>query len=191
MRKRHLCILVIVLIMSFTGCSKSSTNINKYLNSGANIDTEAKDFMPVIEDLPKYHDISYKYNRISGLLSDTDTMTLVVSYDEETYKKEKAKLKEEYKFLNQKVVSDFDNSKYYIPDYEFLINSYDFKVVDENENYKAKYPKSFGIIGTSDEEKSIAYLYLYDFDLDYIGEIEDNENNDMINFINRYFKYDF
>lgn len=44
-------------------------------------------------------------------------------------------------FLDHKVVSDFDKSKYYIPEYEFSINNYDFKVVDENNNYKAKHPK--------------------------------------------------
>ena len=179
---------MIVFILSFIGCSRSSTNIKKYLNSGAKIDTYAKDFMPAIKDLPKYHDISYKYNHISIILFESDAMTLVVNYDEETYEKEKEKLTEKYKFLDQKVISEFDKSKYYIPEYEFTINSYHFKVVDENDNYKAKYPKSFGMIGTSDEKKSIAYLYFHDDDLDYIKE---DEKNCMESFVKKYFKYDF
>lgn len=188
MRKKCLLIFMIVLMVSFTGCSKYSTDIQKYLNSGTNIDTDAKNFMPKLEELPKYQDISYKYNHSSIILFESDAITLVVEYDEETYEKEKEKLTEKYKFLDQKVVSDFDKDKYYIPEYEFQINNYDFKVVEESDNYKAKYPKSFGIIGTSDEEKSIAYLYFYDSDLDYIEE--DNESP-MVDFVKEYFKYDF
>jgi len=37
---------MIVVILSFTGCSKSSPTIKKYLNSGTRIDTQAKNFMP-------------------------------------------------------------------------------------------------------------------------------------------------
>jgi hypothetical protein len=188
MRKKYLFILIIVLILSFTACNKSSTNVKKYLNSGGKIDTYAKSFMPAINDLPKYQDMSYKYNRFSSILSDTDTMTLAVHYDEETYKKEKEKLEEKYRYLEQKVVSDFDKSKYYIPDYEFSINSYNFRVANGNDNYSAKYPKSFAMLGTSDEKKSIAYLYFYDYDLDYI---ENDSENPMGKFVKKYFKYDF
>lgn len=189
MRKKCLFILLIVLILSFTGCSKSSTNIKQYLNSGTNIDTHAKDFMPSIEDLPEYQNISYKYNHDSIILFVSDAITLVVEYDEKTYEKEKEKLTKTYKFLEQKVVSDSDESKYYVPEHEFSINSYDFKVAAENDNYNVEYPKSFGMIGTSDEKKSIAYLYFYDLDLDYIGQ--KGEKNPMANFVNKYYKYKF
>ena len=189
MKKIYLFIFMIVLILSFIGFTRSNTtNIKKYLNSGTKLDAYAKNFMPAIEDLPKYQGISCKYNHTSIILFETDTVMLVVNYDEETYKKEKEKLTEKYKFLNQKAVVDFDTSKYCIPEYEFSINNYDFKVVDESDNYKAKYPKSFGMIGISDEKKSIAYLYFYDYDLDYIQK--DNESP-MANFVKKYFKYDF
>lgn len=45
------------------------------------------------------------------------------------------------------------------------------------------------MIGTSDKKKSIAYLYLYDYDLDYIGEID--EKSPMSNFVKENFKQDF
>ena len=187
--KKYFFIIISVLILIFIGFSKSNTtNINKYLNNGAKIDTHAKNFMPAIEDLPKYKDISYKYNHFSIILFKTDAITLVVNYDEETYEKEKEKLAEKYKFLDHKVVSDFDKSKYYIPEYEFSINNYDFKVGDGNDNYEARYPKSFGMIGTSDEKKSIAYLYFYDDDLDYIRKDKDSP---MADFVKKNFKYDF
>ena len=187
--KKIFFIFISVLILIFIGFSKSNTtNIKKYLNNGTKIDTYAKNFMPAIEDLPKYQDISYKYNHSSIILFETEAITLVVNYDEETYEKEKEKLTERYKFLNHKVVSDFDKSKYYIPEYEFSINNYDFKVAEGNDNYEAIYPKSFGIIGISDEKNSIAYLYFYDYDLDYIQKDKDSP---MADFVKENFKYDF
>lgn len=188
MKKRFLFIFTVIVILCFTGCSRSNTNINKYLNTGKKINTHAKNFMPAIEDLPDHKDISYKYNNYSVVFFETDTITLKVDYDEEIYEKEKEKLTQNYKFLNKKVISKFDESKYYIPEYEFSINSYSFRIVDEKDNYTAKYPKSFGIIGTSDEKKSIVYLYFYDEDLDYIEE--DNKGT-MSNFVKKFFKFDY
>ena len=194
MRKRIFIIIsisIIIIILTLIGgtFSKSNkTNIDKYLNNNSKIDIYAKGFMPDINDLPKYEDISYKYNKSSIILFEAETIILVVNYNTETYEKEKEKLIEKYNFLNHKVVSNFDTSKYYIPEYEFSINSYNFKVADENENYEAIYPKSFGIIGISDKKNSIAYLYFYDLDLDYISVAK---NSSMSDFIKMNFKYDF
>lgn len=44
------------------------------------------------------------------------------------------------------------------------------------------------MIGIADEKKSIAYLYFYDYDLDYI---ENDNESPMVNFVKKYFKYDF
>lgn len=189
MKKKYFFMFISVLILIFIGFSKSNTtNIKKYLNNGTKIDAHAKNFMPAIEDLPKYQDISYKYNHFSIILFETDAINLVVNYDEQTYEKEKEKLTKKYKFLDHKVVSDFDKTKYYIPEYEFSINNYDFKVVDKSDTYEARYPKSFGMIGVSAEKKSIAYLYFYDYDLDYIRKDKDSP---MANFVKENFKYDF
>lgn len=57
------------------------------------------------------------------------------------------------------------------------MDSYDFRVVDKNATSNTEFPKSFGIIGISEDKKSIAYLYFYDKVLDYIGEY--NEKNTM------------
>lgn len=189
MKKKYFFIFIIILTLIFIGLSKlNATNIKKYLNNGTKIDTYAKNFMPSSEDLPKYKDISYKYNHFSIVLFETEAITLVVNYDEETYEKEKEKLTEKYKFLDHKVVSNFDKSKFYIPEYEFSIDNYDFKVADSKDNYEADYPKSFGMIGISDEKKSIAYLYFYDGDLDYI---KNDENSPMADFVKKNFKYNF
>ena len=189
MRKKYYFIFISVLILiSFGIVHSNSTNLKKYLNSGTKIDSYAKNFMPAIKDLPEYQNISFKYNHFSLVLLGTGGITLVVKYNEETFENEKKKLAEKYKYLDHKVFSNFNRSKYYIPEYEFSINNYIFKVVDSSENYQAEYPKSFGMIGISEEEKSIAYLYFLDLDLDYIEE--DNENP-MAVFVKKNFKYDF
>ncbi|MFR5172590.1 MAG: hypothetical protein ACLTD6_15570, partial [Clostridium paraputrificum] len=76
-----------------------------------------------------------------------------------------------------------------IPENEFKVNSYTFRVASGNESYTADYPKSFGMVGTSDDKKSIAYLYFYDSDLDYISK-KDNRTS-MLEFIKEHFDYDF
>ncbi|WP_024295039.1 hypothetical protein [Lacrimispora indolis] len=191
MKRKYLFIIIFIifLLLSFTVFKKANkTDESKYLNSGNQIDTYAKNFMPAIEDLPTSQAITYEYNRASIILFETETLMLVVKYDEEIYKKEKEKLTEKYKFLDHKVVSDFDKEKYYIPEYQFSINNYELKVVNGSDSYKAEYPKSFGMIGISDKKKSIAYLYFYDYDLDYI---QCDDESPMAGFVNKYFKYDF
>ena len=189
MRKKYLIIILIAFILCITGCSKSSSNTEDYLNSGTSIDSNAKDIMPTLDDLPEYQNIAYKYTHKSMFIFESHSVALIVNYDDKTYKSEKDKLAEKNIFLNKKVVFNADESKYIIPEYEFAINSYNFKVVDGNEKSNTQFPKSFGMIGTSEEKKSIAYLYFYDTDLDYIGEKDDKYP--MANFVKEYFKYDF
>ncbi len=45
------------------------------------------------------------------------------------------------------------------------------------------------MIGTSDDKKSIAYLYFYDSDLDYISKKD--RGTSMEGFVKEYFDYDF
>lgn len=189
MRKKHLIIIMIISTIHIIGCTKSNINIENYLNTGNTIDSHAKYIMPNLDDLPKYKNIEYKYTHKSMLIFQADSVALIVNYDDETYKKEKDKLSEKYKFLDDEVLSDHDESKYVIPEHKFSINSYAFKVVNGNEESNTQFPKSFGMIGTSEEKKSIAYLYFYDMDLDYIAEKDDKYP--MADFVKDYFQYDF
>jgi hypothetical protein len=177
--------MLISFTLLTTSCRRSNSNIKDYLNTGTQIDTNSKNIMPTLGELPKYQNIEYKYTHktILMFIFESESVALIVKYDDETYKSEKNKLAEKYVFLSQKVGEDI------IPEYEFLLNGYTFKVVAGNEKNSTEFPKSFGLIGTSDEKKSISYLYFYDVDLDYIGER--NEKSPMANFVNEYFDYDF
>lgn len=191
MRKKYLIIILLTFIICSTVYSKSGTNIKYYLNTGTPIDSNAKDIMPTLDDLPKYQNIACKYTHKSIIVFESNSVALVVKYDDKTYKSEKDKLAKKYTFLDQKIPFNGSKSEYIIPEYEFSINSYTFKVVAGNVNGKGstRFPKSFGMIGTSEKKKSIAYLYFYDTDLDLIGGGEDK--NPMAHFVNHYFNYDF
>jgi hypothetical protein len=191
MRKKYLIIILITFILCITVYSRSRSNIKYYLNSGISIDSNAKDIMPTLNDLPKYQNIACKYTHKSIIVFESDSVALVVKYDDKTYKSEKDKLAKKYTFLDQKIAFNSDESKYIIPAHEFSINSYTFKVVAGTVNGKGntQFPKSFGMIGTSERKKSIAYLYFYDTDLDFIGR--KNDKKPMANFVKDYFDYDF
>lgn len=188
MKKKCLIIIILIFIFNNIGCSNSNSNIKEYLSRDNTIDSKAKDIMPNLDELPSYEGIKYVSTHKSIILFESDSIALIVNYDDDTYENEKHKLDEDYIFLNEKVKSKFDETKYYIPQNEFSINSYNFRVIDDTQSSNIEFPKSFGIIGTSDDKKSIAYLYFYDFDLDYIGEEKDSS---MADFVNKYFKYDF
>ena len=171
--------VIIPMLFAMTGCSKTSSIIEDYLNTGSEIDVHAKEMMPTLDNLPGYEEIEYKYTNKTILFFQSTSVALIVKYDDQTYESGKEKLAENYTFVTS-ATSDVTGTS----EYEFSINSYTFKIVGGNE-----FPKSFGMIGTSDEKQSIAYLYFYDFDLDNIGEEDDS--NPMPNFVNQYFDYDF
>lgn len=184
MINKYLIVIVITMVSFVTGYINSSSDIEKYLDSGTIIDSMAKDFMPVLDDLPKYESIEYKYTHKPMIIFQADSVALIVKYDDNIFESEKKKIDETYTFLNEET-----EHNYYVPEYEFSVESYDFRIVNEEDKSKMGFPKSFGMIGVSEEKKSIAYLYFYDFDLDIIGG--ENEKNPMENFVKEYFRYDF
>ena len=150
--------------------------------------------MPTLENLPKYEDIDYKYTKKRMFIFESHSVVLSIQYDDQTYKSEKEKLEETYEFLNKENIGFKQKGAPVPPHYEFSINTYTFRIVEEvkgNEGYSMGYPKSFGMIGTSDEKKRIAYLYFYDFDLD-VGEenMEQFVKNTLIMFFKEFSEAD-
>lgn len=88
-----------------------------------------------------------------------------VNYTEEEYAKQKDFL------LNREspeapIYYHNENEEHYIlPESEFQINEWNFKVDAESTP-----PKSFLVFGFNDIENEIAYVEYYDSDLDYIGD---------------------
>ncbi|WLR51882.1 hypothetical protein LC040_02940 [Bacillus tianshenii] len=146
-RKKLLFIILIMILfsLSMTRCSKTSTDIEDYLNTGTNLDRHAKDMMPTLDELPEYENIEYRHTRKTMLMFQANSVALIVKYEDKTYESETERLTENYTFLNEK--------RYSMPEYEFPVNSYTFNVVKGNEKSYTHFPKSFGMIGTSDEKK--------------------------------------
>ena len=142
---------------------------------------QAEYFMPNVDDLPKYKDISYQCTITDVVSLCSEGLTLVVQYDEKTYREEKVELEDKYVFLEEELSR---NMRYHIPKSRFSIGSYNFKVVKKFNERDSNFARDFGIIGTSDEKNSIAYLYFYDYELDSINE-------PMEDFVKTYFRYDF
>lgn len=114
-------------------------------------------------------------------------MVLVVSYDKNTYENEKKKLDSSFTFLDHIVEH---NERNLMPEYEFSINSYDFRVVDRETQNTFEYPRSFGMVATSDKNCSIAYMYFWDLEIDYVGK-KGEENPKMQEFVEEYFRYEW
>lgn len=131
-------------------------------------------FIPNVDKLPKYKDIVYQNHYEQILFFYSEYTEMIVEYDEETYLKEKNNLEKEYVF------GDDDNK---LPKKYFSIGSYKFRVVQKYKDLECYFPKQFGIVGTSDNKKSIAYLSFKDMDLDSIDNMED--------FVKDYFRYNF
>lgn len=178
---------VIIVFTIIKISDTKSTNIQNYLATGSNLDEEAKHMMLTLENLPKYKDIDYKYTNKRFFFFESHSVVLSIQYNDETYKSEKENLEETYKFLNTKKIDFKQNGALVPPYYEFSVNTYTFRIVKDvkdYEGYSMGYHKSFGLIGSSNEKKRIAYLYFYDFDLD-VGE------DNMEQFVKQYFDYEF
>ncbi len=185
--KKILIYFLLILTISLTGCDYTSSDIDKYLETGSALDGEAISVMPILDNLPKSEDMKYAHTHKNLLMFESDSVVLEVVYNENTYEEEKNKLNNQFIFFKgSSLDEDTGKSEDYkaIEDYTFKMESYVFKIVAKDSENNTGVPKSFGMIGTSDEKKAIAYLYFYDFDLDTLG-------TEMVDFIHEYFDYDF
>jgi hypothetical protein len=147
--------------------------------------------MPNLDDLPEYEKIYYQYRNIIRIpfIFNSETMLLVVTYNNITYQIEKEKINN-LNYLEKAKYKTYEKEiSYLLPEFEFQINSYNFRVLAESKDNDFDYPHYIGIIATSNEKRSISYLYFADQDLDYISK--DNNEGEMIKFVKEYFKYEW
>lgn len=182
-------ILILVSIgIIFFACNSTSklvvnNNIDDYVKRSS-MYTYSKQVMPSLVNLPKYKKIYYEF-RGNQYGYETETMLLAVTYDKKTYISEKSKLKN-YQFLSHSVLETLltDRKYYAIPEYEFSINKFTFKVLNNHD-----YPHNFGMIVTSDSEDTVVYMYFSDPSFDYISKNE--TKGQMKSFVLDYYKYNW
>lgn len=151
------------------------TDIDKYEEYVEEV-KYASTLMPNLDDLNSYTDVKFGYKRIlyfAFLGFQSDNISLFVTYDD-NYTEEKQSVLSSYDFLKEEELGEFSVTSF---DYR----GYSFQIVPNRDywNDGSCTCKSFMMIGYNDANNTIAYLYFYDFDIDYIG----NMNNELENFI--------
>lgn len=167
MKKSFKIVVIIVILFVFVTVINAmvggwvSYNINRYIDIA-----ETKVILPNIEELGEYEDIDFKFYRNNMLIFKSDAYILKTSYNDENYEKEKERITKNYSYQTESVRDIVDKNTYEKEPY-FIIDTFNMKMLSLLE-YDLEYPEELIFIGTSDENKSIAYVYYYNQDLDYI-----------------------
>ena len=180
MKKLLVIVMTIIFALSLCACVKTDTNITNY---PSDVDEfKANRFMPALDSIGEYQSAAYFCRRDNGIFPNY-SMQLIVQYDDETFESEIERLETAYVYLDEPQRSEWGQD-YTIPVTEFSVAEFHFKIAKFDDT---QYPKNFGMVGISDEKQEIAYLWIYDPDLDYICEANENELKGMHEFIEAHF----
>ena len=182
--KRLLLIFIISVTLALSGCTSYDRNIEHYGRDAEKY--YADGFMPALDSLEGYTDARYLSKKVESLFS-VHSMCLTLTYDRENFAAEKARVSGAYAYLDSPVVSEFDADLYTVPAVSFSHAGFDFRVVSAEDMV---YPKYFGMIGISDEKCEIAYLWVYDPDLDYVCETDADLEKEMIEQMESWFSFE-
>lgn len=162
---------VILCVVLFGSCFEVTT-ITDIGDYSGRLETpyfdNVKQVMPELNSLPSYEAIEYFYQRRQNGVFPFETILLKISFDAEAFQQKQKSIEETIPFLNTSIESIHNSEKYVIPEHEFSIGSFVFKVVDTG---RYSYPHDFGMIAFSHQEKSIVYLYYRDTELNYIDSM--------------------
>jgi hypothetical protein len=152
--------------------------------------SNAANFMPDLDSLSGYTEIEYTYkvkcySTFVGFCS--DGFALFVTYDDDQYETAKQEALSTYTFLEEPVLRSQDT--YELPITEFSYRGYTMKVVPDEDYIDFCACKSFMLLGFNDEEHKIAYLYFYDFDIDYIAEVGEDPEAEMRELVDTAFEW--
>jgi hypothetical protein len=162
----------------------SDRNMDNYPSQDTAFAQMASLRMPELSSFPQDAQLHFENKKHQVGFSYWQSTLLTAAYHQSTYQMEKANLDQKYDFLSD---SNQKNEAYYtIPVAEFSVKGYDFRVIDPPGDEFDNFPSEIGMIATSDEEKTIVYLYCYDQNLYTMGE--GVATDVMIQYVNE--KYD-
>ena len=183
--KKFIWIAMLLFAVLLSGCDKIDTNIENYLNtSHPEVTKQAEKVMPSLEEIGNYQDINYWYGYQDVLFFQSHAFLLKVFYSQKEYFEKLENIQQQYVFLEEPV--QYTQERFLLPQAEFELDGYHFQVVSQTKDWEAVYPKDFMMIGCSEEQNSIVYLYFYDENLDYISTQE--EPKSMEEFVREYFQ---
>ena len=137
---------------------------------------ESFPFLPSVEEMGDYDDLKFKhFHQRIFLLFESDAYTLRASYSAEEYEKQKEQLNT---YVFQENFIDDSGSEPMEVETFFELDGFAFRMLslddydDECDPLKIalEYPKHMVFVGACDEKREIAFVYYYDFDLDYIDD---------------------
>ena len=179
--------IAIVTISSFlVACTtESSFNLDDYDKYRSKVGS-ASEMLPSLNFFHDYEDMQFTYRLVVEFIFQTEGMALFIDYDENNYAIASEEVNNRYEYLTEP-----SEGKYLqFPVTNFTYGGYDFKIspllhthVDGDTYYDCK---SFTMVGFDATKYRIALLYFYDFDLDYLcegDESEEQKNERMPNLI--------
>ena len=126
--------------------------------------------MPTLDEVGEYKKAEhFDYFSSCCIFFTCDADTLMLHYDAEEYETQKALLDSEYVFQRE----DFYKYGYSVKPY-VTIDGYKFRAIEvsSDSGHDLHYPKKLVFIATNDSKNTIAYTSFYDYDLDYIEDLE-------------------
>lgn len=172
-------VVIFLIVCTFLHNNHSVSGVDKYYELSES-DSDYINFS--IDEFGTYDKLSFRSKRTGNFLFKSYGSMFIAQYGEKEYYIQKDKLKS-FHYQSDSVL--FDSEKYALPQTEFVIDNWNFRVL-ENISPNYSFPKSIDFIAINDTEKKIAYMTFFDQDLDYLCE-KDNVEHFMEKFIDKYF----
>ena len=169
MRKLLSILLLLVVFLSgwmnFRMVRKLWTPTDHDLDAALSESQALGDFLPDTALFPKPEGVSFTKVHHRGLFAH-DCYLLRVEGDG-NFEAARRDITARYTYLEESPVDVFGTVT--IPTMEFAVGTYQFRVVTTEDPYD--YPKFFGMIGVSEQEQTVLYLWYSDQDLDFIEDM--------------------
>lgn len=176
-------VIVCLGVFIYFNNNYTEKGIEKY-NELINTNSNLMNFS--LEEIGLYDDIEFQSTKTGDFLFSSYGSLIVASYNDIEFEKQLMVL-DNLKYQTEPIF--FDESKYALPETEFQIGDWRFKVLEsKSPNYFI--PKDIDIIAVNNSMYEIAYLTFYDQDVDYLCK-ESEKDGYMEYFVKKYFKYDF
>lgn len=165
--KKLLIVLFAVFIAGFIYVLVNLNGITTYNKEDYARLADSVDFLPDIDYFDSASDIDFFRFKKSFSGFSSESYTLTAEYNSDTYFSERELLNEKYIFETGNVTDCTGNEL----SSEFTCYGYKFYLLDAKA-YDMLYPKEIVLIGCSDSEHKITYIYFMDKDLDVITSFE-------------------
>ena len=162
MNNKIILVTVFILLFVLSSCDKTYTDIdeyNQYLD-----DIQGSDlFMPQLNTLGNCVSTEVLYYDSLG-----ESVSLICYYQEEDFEVYLDAINNDYRFLENPIVDE--QGEVDIPSVDFEYGNFRFRVVQDE---YFEYPEEFGMIGISDDEHAVAYVFFHDESLSFITSMDD------------------